>query len=197
MKTALLIVDMQNDFLPGGSLAVAEGDEIIPTINKLQKQYDLIVATQDWHSADHASFASQHPGKKVYEMADLAGLPQVLWPNHCVQGSLGAQLSAALDQDRIATIFRKGMDPQIDSYSVFFDNGHKKATGLEGYLKGLGIEEVHICGLAADYCVFYSAMDALSLGFKVGVINKATKAISPQGYQTAKRLLIASEGKII
>lgn len=197
MKTALLIVDMQNDFLPGGSLAVAEGDEIIPTINKLQKQYDLIVATQDWHSADHASFASQHPGKKVYEMAELAGLPQMLWPNHCVQGSLGAQLSAALDQDRIATIFRKGMDPQIDSYSVFFDNGHKKATGLEGYLKGLGIEEVHICGLAADYCVFYSAMDALSLGFKVGVINKATKAISPQGYEIARQELMNSGGKII
>ena len=197
MKTALLIVDMQNDFLPGGSLAVAEGDEIIPTINKLQKQYDLIVATQDWHSADHASFASQHPGKKVYEMAELAGLTQVLWPNHCVQGSLGAQLSAALDQDRIATIFRKGMDPQIDSYSVFFDNGHKKATGLEGYLKGLGIEEVHICGLAADYCVFYSTMDALSLGFKVGVINKATKAISPQGYEIARQELMNSGGKII
>ena len=197
MKTVLLIVDMQNDFLPGGSLAVAEGDEIIPTINKLQKQYDLIVATQDWHSADHASFASQHPGKKVYEMAELAGLTQVLWPNHCVQGSLGAQLSAALDQDRIATIFRKGMDPQIDSYSVFFDNGHKKATGLEGYLKGLGIEEVHICGLAADYCVFYSAMDALSLGFKVGVINKATKAISPQGYEIARQELMNSGGKII
>jgi len=197
MKTALLIVDIQNDFLPGGSLAVAGGDEIIPTINKLQKQYDLLVVTQDWHPADHASFASQHPGKKVYEMAELAGLPQMLWPNHCVQGSLGAQLSAALDQDRIATIFRKGMDPQIDSYSVFFDNGHKKAIGLEGYLKGLGIEEVHICGLAADYCVFYSAMDALSLGFKVGVINKATKAISPQGYEIARQELMNSGGKII
>ena len=197
MKTALLIVDMQNDFLPGGSLAVAEGDEILPTINKLQKQYDLIVATQDWHPADHASFASQHPGKKVYEMADLAGLPQVLWPDHCVQGSLGAELSTALDQNRISAIFRKGMDPQIDSYSVFFDNGHKKATGLEAYLKGLGIEEVHICGLAADYCVFYSAMDALSLGFKVTIINKATKAISPQGYEIARQELMNSGGKII
>ena len=197
MKTALLIVDIQNDFLPGGSLAVAGGDEIIPTINKLQKQYDLLVVTQDWHPADHASFASQHPGKKVYEMADLAGLPQVLWPNHCVQGSLGAELSTALDQDCIAAIFRKGMDPQIDSYSVFFDNRHKRATGLEGYLKGLGIEEVHICGLAADYCVFYSAMDALSLGFKVAIINKATKAISPQGYEIARQELMNSGGKII
>jgi len=130
-------------------------------------------------------------------MAELAGLLQMFWPHHCEQGSLGAQLSAALDQDRIATIFRKGMDPQIDSYSVFFDNGHKKATGLEGYLKGLGIEEVHICGLAADYCVFYSAMDALCMDFKVGVINKATKAISPQGYEIARQELMNSGGKII
>jgi len=114
-----------------------------------------------------------------------------------VQGSLGAELSTALDQDCIAAIFRKGMDPQIDSYSVFFDNRHKRATGLEGYLKGLGIEEVHICGLAADYCVFYSAMDALSLGFKVAIINKATKAISPQGYEIARQELMNSGGKII
>jgi nicotinamidase/pyrazinamidase len=125
MKTALLIIDLQNDFLPGGSLAVLDGDRIIPSINKLQKHYDLVVATQDWHPADHGSFASQQPGKKKYEMAELGGLPQVLWPGHCVQGSVGAALSTALDQKRIAAIFRKGMDAAIDSYSAFFDNGHQ------------------------------------------------------------------------
>ena len=197
MKTTLLISDMQNDFLPGGSLAVADGDEIIPTINQLQRSYELVVATQDWHPADHGSFVSQHSNRKAFETAELGGLPQVLWPDHCVQGSYGAALSAALDQQRIATIFRKGMDPQIDSYSAFFDNGHKKATGLEAYLKGLGVEEVHVCGLAADFCVFYSAMDALTLGFKVSILDKATKAISPEGYETAKRELIASGGQII
>ena len=197
MKTALLIIDLQNDFLAGGSLAVPDGDEIISHINKLQKRYDLVVATQDWHPADHGSFASQHPGKKMYELAELGGLPQVLWPDHCIQGSYGAELNVALNQQCIAAIFRKGMDPQIDSYSAFFDNGHKKATGLEGYLKGLGIEEVHVCGLAADYCVFYSAMDTLNLGFKVAIINKATKAISPEGYVKAQQELISSGGRII
>ena len=197
MKTALLIIDMQNDFLPGGSLAVASGDEIIPIINQLQSAYDLVVATQDWHPADHGSFASQHPGRKVFEMAELAGLPQVLWPDHCVQGSYGSDFSADLEQNRITAIFRKGMDPQIDSYSAFFDNGHKKGTGMEGYLKGLGIEEVHLCGLAADYCVYYSAMDALSLGFKVAIINQATRAISLEGFEKAKQDLIASGGQVI
>ncbi|HSN93478.1 MAG TPA: bifunctional nicotinamidase/pyrazinamidase [Anaerolineaceae bacterium] len=197
MKTALLIIDMQNDFIPGGSLPVASGDEIIPIINELQKGYELIVATQDWHPADHGSFASQHPGAKTFEMAELAGLPQVLWPDHCVQGTYGAELSTALDLKHIAAIFRKGMDTAIDSYSAFFDNGHMKATGLEGYLRGLGIKELHICGLAADYCVFYSAMDALNLGFKVSIIDKATKAINPEGYAKAQQELMNSGGKII
>jgi len=197
MKTALLIIDLQYDFLPGGSLPVADGDMIIPIINRLQESYDLVVATQDWHPANHGSFASQHPGAKAFEMAELAGLPQVLWPDHCVQGSSAAELSAKLDQKRIAAVFRKGMDPLIDSYSAFFDNGHKKATGLEGYLKGLGVKEVHICGLAADYCVFYSAMDALALGFMVAILNKATRAISPEGYAKAQQELISSGGQII
>jgi nicotinamidase/pyrazinamidase len=197
MKTALLIIDLQNDFLPGGSLAVLDGDRIIPSINKLQKHYDLVVATQDWHPADHGSFASQQPGKKKYEMAELGGLPQVLWPDHCVQGSVGAALSTALDQKRIAAIFRKGMDAAIDSYSAFFDNGHQKATGLEGYLRGLGVDTVHVCGLAADYCVFYSAMDAISLGFRVTILDAATRAISQSGYEKAKQVLITSGGRIL
>jgi nicotinamidase/pyrazinamidase len=197
MKTALLIIDLQNDFLPGGSLAVANGEQIIPNINELQSGYDLVVATQDWHPADHGSFASQNPGHPVYETIELNGLPQVLWPDHCVQGSFGARLSDDLNQERTAAIFRKGMDAEIDSYSAFFDNGHRKATGLEGYLKGLGVEEVHVCGLAADYCVFFSAMDALSLGFRVAILDKATKAINSEGYAKAKRELIDSGGKII
>jgi nicotinamidase/pyrazinamidase len=197
MKTALLIIDLQNDFFPGGSLAVPDGDRIIPSINKLQKHYDLVVATQDWHPADHGSFASQQPGKKKYEMAELGGLPQVLWPGHCVQGSVGAALSTALDQKRIAAIFRKGMDAAIDSYSAFFDNGHQKATGLEGYLRGLGVDTVHVCGLAADYCVFYSAMDAISLGFRVTILDAATRAISQSGYEKAKQVLITSGGRIL
>ncbi len=197
MKTALLIIDLQNDFLPGGSLAVANGNQIIPNINKLQSGYDLVVATQDWHPADHGSFVSQHPGHPVYETIELDGLPQVLWPDHCVQGGFGARLSDDLNQERIAAIFRKGMDAEIDSYSAFFDNGHRKTTGLEGYLKGLGVKEVHVCGLAADYCVFFSAMDALSLGFRVAILDKTTKAINAEGYATAKRELIDSGGKII
>lgn len=197
MKTALLIIDMQNDFLPGGSLAVADGDTIIPLINQLQGSYSLVIATQDWHPANHGSFASQHPGKQTFEIAELAGLPQVLWPDHCVQGSFGAVLSKDLDQNHISAIFRKGMDPSIDSYSAFFDNGHKKTTGLEGYLKGLGIETMHICGLAADYCVFYSAMDAIALGFKVAILNAATRAISLEGFEKAKQELITAGGKII
>ncbi len=197
MKTALLIIDLQYDFLPGGSLAVADGDVIIPIINQLQGSYDLVVASQDWHPKNHGSFASKHPGMKAFDLAELDALPQVLWPDHCVQGSLGAELSAELDQEKIASIFRKGMDPLIDSYSAFFDNGHKKPTGLEGYLKGLGMEAVHVCGLAADYCVFYTAMDALSLGFRVAVLNEATKAISSEGYAKAQQELISSGGQII
>lgn len=197
MKTALLIIDMQNDFLAEGALAVPDGDETIPVINRLQDNYELVVASQDWHPADHGSFASQHPGKKPYEMIELAGIAQVLWPDHCVQNSFGAELSQALNQERIAAIFRKGMDAKIDSYSAFFDNGHQRATGLEGYLKGLGVREVHVCGLAADYCVFYTAMDALELGFEAAILKDATKAISLEGFKKAQQTLISSGGQII
>lgn len=196
MKTALLIVDLQNDFLPGGALAVPEGDAILPLINRLQERYALIVATQDWHPAEHGSFASQHEGLKPFDTAELGGLQQILWPDHCVQGSRGAELSSHVDQQRVEAIFRKGMDAHVDSYSAFFDNGHKKATGLEGYLKGRGVAELHICGLAADYCVFYSAMDALSLGFKAVILEKATRAISPEGFEKAKKELLAAGGRV-
>lgn len=174
---ALVIVDMQYDFLPGGRLAVPNGEEIIDVINTIQKNYDVVVATQDWHPADHYSFVSQHPRKNVYDTIMLKGLEQTLWPDHCVQGSLGADFVAELDTLKVAAIFRKGMDRHIDSYSGFFDNGHLQATGLAGYLHAKGVNEVHVCGLAADYCVFFTAMDSLQAGFETSILLDATRAI--------------------
>lgn len=187
--TALLLVDIQNDFLPGGSLAVTDGHQILPLVNTLQPRYELVVATQDWHPAAHQSFASQHPGHPVFSQIDLHGLPQTLWPDHCVQGTPGAEFSAQLDQHCIEAIFRKGTSPEIDSYSGFFDNGHRKSTGLADYLRGRGVHEVHLCGLAADYCVFFSALDALQEGFRVVFLEEATRAISAEGYQQARQQL--------
>jgi nicotinamidase/pyrazinamidase len=186
---ALLLIDIQNDFLPGGSLAVPGGEEILPLVNALQPQYELVVATQDWHPVTHQSFASQHPGRQAFEQIDLHGLPQTLWPDHCVQTSLGAEFSAALDQHRIEAVFRKGTNPEIDSYSGFFDNGHRKSTGLADYLRGRGVREVHLCGLAADFCVNFSALDALQEGFAVVFLEEATRAISPEGYAQARQEL--------
>jgi len=197
MTTALIIVDMQNDFLPGGALAVAGGDEIIPVINRLSKQYDLVVATQDWHPRNHGSFASRHQGAKLFDLSKLAGLPQVLWPDHCVQGTFGAEFSEMLDQERVEAIFRKGLNPEIDSYSAFFDNVRLKSTGLDGYLKGRGVSEVHICGLAADYCVWYTAKDALSLGFDAVILQEAVKAIDPVEFIKIKQEFIGLGGRLL
>jgi nicotinamidase/pyrazinamidase len=180
---ALIIVDVQNDFLPGGALAVKDGDTIIPVINKIQKKFDLVAATQDWHPADHKSFASAHPGKKVFEEIILDGLPQVLWPDHCVQQTDGAEFSSRLNTQKIEAIFRKGMDKNIDSYSGFFDNGKKKATGMAYYLKGRGITAISVCGLAADYCVYFTALDGMELGFESTIITNATKAINPENFE--------------
>ncbi|MGN6534030.1 MAG: bifunctional nicotinamidase/pyrazinamidase [Ginsengibacter sp.] len=183
MMNALIIVDVQNDFLPGGALAVNKGDTIIPAINDLQKDFDLVVATQDWHPADHKSFASAHPGKKVFDEINLDGLPQVLWPDHCVQESYGAQFSSLLHTKKVEAIFRKGMDKNIDSYSGFFDNGKKKATGMGDYLKGRGVTAISVCGLAADYCVYFTALDGRELGFETTIITEATKAIDPENFK--------------
>ncbi|MDB5267852.1 MAG: bifunctional nicotinamidase/pyrazinamidase [Hymenobacter sp.] len=183
---ALLLIDVQNDFLPGGRLAVPEGDAIIPLVNALQPHFDLVVATQDWHPAGHESFASSHAGRSQFEQIDLHGLPQVLWPDHCTQTSSGAELAPALRTERIEAIFRKGMNPEIDSYSAFFDNGHRKSTGLADYLRGRGVTEVFVAGLAADYCVYYSALDALAGGFTTAVITDATRAISAEGWAAAQ-----------
>ena len=193
---ALIIVDIQNDFLPGGSLAVNEGDTIIPIINQIQQQYDLVVATQDWHPANHKSFASQHEGKKVYEIIELNGLQQTLWPDHCIQSTEGAAFSQELNTNKIEAIFRKGMDENIDSYSGFYDNGKLKSTGLADYLKGRNVHAVDVCGLAADYCVYFTAMDALDIGFAASIIENASKAIDHENFEKLKITFTASKGII-
>jgi nicotinamidase/pyrazinamidase len=174
---ALIIVDVQNDFLPGGALPVPRGDEIIPFANDLQERFELVVATQDWHPPDHGSFATNHPGKKPGDRIMLDGIEQILWPAHCVQKTPGAAFAAALDIARLARVFQKGTDPKIDSYSAFFDNAHRRATGLGDYFKQRGVTEVYLCGLALDYCVKYSVLDARQLGFKAHVIVDACRGI--------------------
>ncbi|MGZ6124457.1 MAG: bifunctional nicotinamidase/pyrazinamidase [Myxococcales bacterium] len=174
---ALILVDIQNDFLPGGALAVPRGDEVVEVANRLQPRFELVAATQDWHPRGHGSFASRYPGKKPGDLAELGGLPQVLWPDHCVQGSEGAAFAPGLEMNRVEAIFRKGTDPGIDSYSGFFDNGHRKSTGLGDYLKGRGIDEVYLLGLATDYCVKFTALDARQLGFRVSLVEDGSRGV--------------------
>ena len=162
---ALILVDLQYDFCPGGALEVARGNETITIANRILPHFPIVAASQDWHPPDHGSFAANHPGKHPYEMIDLHGLMQVLWPTHCVQGSHGAELHADLDRAKINEIFQKGTDPTVDSYSAFFDNGKRKATGLGDWLTGRWIKQVYVMGLATDYCVKYTALDARALGF--------------------------------
>jgi nicotinamidase/pyrazinamidase len=194
---ALIIVDIQNDFIPGGRLPVPAGDQIIPLVNELQDTFQLVVATQDWHPHQHKSFASNHHGKKPFEKIMLHGLEQVLWPDHCIQGSSGAEFHKDLNTNKVQSIFRKGMDPEIDSYSAFYDNGHKKSTGLAGYLREHKVQKVYVCGLAADYCVFYTAKDALKENFKTYIIEDATCAIDPGAFQKLKQEILSSGGQII
>lgn len=196
-KEALIIVDIQNDFLPGGSLAVSGGNEIIPIINSLQNRFDLVIATQDWHPENHKSFASAHLGKKEYDVIKLNGLSQVLWPDHCIQGTEGAAFSAELNDKKIEAIFRKGMDPEIDSYSGFYDNGRRKNTGMAGYLRDRGIKTIYICGIAADFCVYYTAIDGLDLGFEVFIIEDASRAINKEGYEIAMEDFKKKKGFLI
>ena len=177
---ALILVDIQTDFLPGGALAVPNGDAIIPIVNRLQAAFPLVVATQDWHPANHGSFAANHPGKKPYEQIDLNGLPQTLWPVHCVQGTPGAELAPGLHRERLAKIFPKGTDAGIDSYSGLFDNGHRKSTGLGEWLQAQGVTAVFVCGLATDYCVKFTALDAAQLGFKTSFIADASRGVNLQ-----------------
>ncbi len=176
-RSALIIIDVQNDFCPGGSLPVAEGDQVIPVINRVAGSVPLVVATQDWHPADHVSFASRHRGRSPFDTVERGGLVQVLWPDHCVQGSAGAELHPDLDQRPFDLVIHKGTDPEIDSYSAFFENDRRTSTGLEYYLRGLGCEELLLAGLATDYCVLYSALDAVRLGFRTTVLLDAVRGV--------------------
>jgi nicotinamidase/pyrazinamidase len=174
---ALIFVDIQNDFVPGGALAVREGDRVVPVANAVSPRFDLVVATQDWHPADHGSFAVNHAGKRVGEVIDLHGLPQVLWPVHCVQGTRGAEFVAGLDVSRVARVFRKGTDAEIDSYSGFYDNGHRRSTGMGEWLSERGVRDVYVMGLATDYCVKFTALDARRLGFEVTLIEDGCRGV--------------------
>ena len=185
MRT-LIIVDVQNDFIEGGALAVPGGGQVVLVIDRLQTGFDLIVATQDWHPANHRSFAANHPGKTVGEIIDLDGLEQVLWPVHCVQGTPGADFAPGLDRSRWAAVFQKGTDPAIDSYSGFFDNGHRRATALGAFLRERGAEEVWVAGLATDYCVKFTALDAQREGFAVHFIENACRGVEARPGNTAR-----------
>ncbi len=175
---ALLLIDIQNDFMPGGALAVPGGDEVIPVVNALIPEFELVVATQDWHPADHGSFAANHPGKKAFEQTDLDGLPQTLWPVHCVQETAGAEFAPGLDTQRIDRVFTKGMNPRIDSYSGLFDNGHRASTGLAEWLRAQGVTHLTVAGVATDYCVKFTVLDALAEGFTVEVVAAGCRGVN-------------------
>jgi nicotinamidase/pyrazinamidase len=186
MKThhtdALIVTDIQNDFCPGGALAVLHGDKTIPVINRISRRFPFVVATQDWHPKGHLSFASSHPGRKPLESMVIDGIPQILWPDHCVQGSQGADFHPDLDITPFNYMLRKGTNPRVDSYSAFKENDQKIRTGLEGLLKGLGIQRVFVCGLTTDYCVRATSRDARDAGFSVVLIEDACRAVDmPKG----------------
>ena len=174
---ALLLIDIQNDFMPTGALPVPRGDEVVGVANRLQPDYDLVVASQDWHPPDHGSFAANHAGKSPGETVELDGLRQILWPVHCVQGTPGAEFHPGLDRARVAHVVRKGTDPTIDSYSAFFDNAQRRDTGLGDWLKARGVDAVDVIGLATDYCVRFSALDARRLGLRVRVLLEGCRGV--------------------
>ena len=194
---ALIIVDLQNDFLPGGTLEVKMSDVIIPLINKLQEKFPLIVATQDWHPANHGSFASNHKNKKEFDKTTLGGVDQILWPDHCVQGTIGAEISGELNTYAIEGLFRKGTDPKIDSYSGFFDNGKKKSTGMAGYLKDKEVTDTYFCGLAGDVCVAFTALDSIDLNFNTFFIKDATRPIDKNGFYEMINKITEKGGNVI
>ena len=195
MKT-LVLIDIQNDFMPGGALAIPGGDQIVPLVNRLQDKFDLVIATQDWHPPKHASFASSHD-KKEFEVIKLDGLDQVLWPDHCVQNTTGANFHPDLKTSQIEAIFRKGTDKRIDSYSGFFDNAHLRSTGLAGFLKEKNARELYFVGLAAEYCVYFSIIDALGEGFEASLIEDATRALNTADFEKARIDILRKGGKVV
>jgi nicotinamidase/pyrazinamidase len=196
MKT-LIIIDMQNDFMPGGPLEVPDGNQIVPVINRIQDNYDLVLATQDWHPLNHKSFASSHFGTKPFDRMVLGDHLQTLWPDHCVQGTTGAEIDRGIRSDKIAAIFRKGMNTEVDSYSAFFDNNHQLSTGLSGYLKEKGVTDIHFCGLAADICVYYSILDSILEGFSATLVEDASRPIYPDKFDDIKCELAKQGVRII
>lgn len=197
MRT-LILIDVQNDFMPDGALPVPEGDLIVPVINKIISKFDLVVATQDWHPENHVSFASNHKEKNPFDVVEIEGFCQTLWPDHCLQGTDGAEFHPDLEVRPIEAIFRKGTNPGIDSYSGFYDNLHKKNTGLAGYLRGKDASTLYFAGLAADYCVYYSMLDALKEGFDVVLIEDATRAIDKIHYEDVlKKELLQKKIQIV
>jgi nicotinamidase/pyrazinamidase len=196
MTKVLLIVDVQNGFCPGGNLPVPEGDKTVPVINRLIDGggYDYIVASQDWHPADHGSFASQHPGKNVFEMGILSGQPQMMWPDHCVQGTKDAEFHPDLKMDKVDFIQQKGQNAAVDSYSAFRDNDRAAVTGLAEHLKKQGVTELHVCGLATEFCVKFSALDAAAMlaGVKVVFVEDASRGLSAEAVSDAKREMTAA-----
>lgn len=197
-RTALLVIDVQNDFIPGGQLAVPEGDQIVPLINRLGGRFKQVVIAQDWHPSGHASFASSHPGRQPYEVIQLPYGEQVLWPEHCVQGTAGAEFHPGLDLPHAQLIIRKGCNPDIDSYSAFLEADRHTTTGLAGYLKERGIDTVYMVGLALDFCVMFSALDARAAGFNAFVVLDACRAIDRDGSLAAamERMQTAGVGLI-
>ncbi|RGP38111.1 bifunctional nicotinamidase/pyrazinamidase [Pseudotabrizicola alkalilacus] len=191
---ALIVIDVQNDFCPGGALAVSDGDAILSGVNALMAEFGAVVLTQDWHPADHASFAANHPGAAPFSMTEMPYGPQVLWPTHCVQGSAGADFHPAIDTSRADLILRKGFRPAIDSYSAFFENDHNTQTGLDGYLRDRGISKLVLAGLATDYCVAYSALDAARLGYEVTVRMDLSRAIDMDGSLAAMQARMDAAG---
>ena len=180
-QEVLIIVDVQNDFCPGGALAVPHGDEIVPAVNRLAAEFRHVVLTQDWHPRGHSSFASSHPGKQPFEAIEVAYGQQILWPDHCVQGTQGAALHPALEVPHAELVLRKGFRRAIDSYSAFFENDHRTPTGLAGYLRERGLGRLTLCGLATDFCVFYSALDGRKAGFDVDVVTGVCRGIDLDG----------------
>lgn len=194
---ALILVDIQNDFLQFGALEVPDGNAVIAVANEIMPQYDIVVATQDWHPANHGSFAANHPWRKPGQIIELDGLPQILWPIHCVQNTYGALFAKDLDITKITKVFQKGTDVNIDSYSGFYDNGHRKSTGMGEYLQAQGVTDVTVMGLATDYCVKFTALDALTFGFKTTFLERGSRGVNLQPDDVANAIKEMEQAKIV